>query len=154
MKGLLWKKNLFGWLTRKCYERLWLKIPYIPDDQILWRCVYNTHQIKEDGALKSGFFMNHDISVDLAILTTLEKASEARGQKEFWIRKPGLAEFSTKMVRSLNLNNDKRIDVKHAPEDDEPRNYAHSIFTDRLTRGQSRKLIKLSKFPASKTPSY
>ncbi len=154
MEGLLWKKNLFGWLTRKCYERLWLKIQYIPDNQILWRCVYNSHQIKPDGTLKSGFFMNHEISVDIAILTTIERASEARGKKEFWIKKPGLSEFLVGVVRSLNLNNDRRIDVKHDPKKENPRNYAHGIFTDKLSRAQSKRLIELLSFPAGKTPTY
>ncbi len=155
MTGLLWKKNLFGLLTRKLYEWLWSKIKYLPDEQTLWRCVYNDHQIKEDGTLKSGFLKNQDVSVDIAIFTTLEKAGQPRGQEQYWIKKPGIAEFSVKMVRSLIHINNKEIDVKHYPDDNvEPKNYAHSLFTQRLSTGESRELIKLLKFPAGKTPVY
>ena len=155
MTGLLWKKNLFGWLTREFYEWLWLKIKYLPDDQILWRCVFNEHQIKDDGTLKSGFFTGHDISVDIAILTTLEKAGQPRGQEKYWIRKPGLAEFQAKVVRSLSHINNKEIDVEHDPyNESEPKNYAHSIFTKRLSKVESRSLIRQLKFPAGKTPVY
>ena len=138
MTGLFWKENSSGWLIRKTAELIWWRIRFIPNDQILWRCVYNNHQIKPDGTLKSGFFMNQRVSTDIAILTTEEKSSKARGKAEFWIKVPGLVELNLGSVRSLSV--DKDIDVEHDPLKQNPQNYAHSVFTKQLSRGQARKL--------------
>lgn len=152
MTGLFWKQNSYGWLIRKAAELLWWGIRFIPNDQILWRCVYNNHQIKPDGTLKSGFFMNKRVSIDITILTTEDKSCKARGKVAFWIKVPGLVELYVGSVRSLL--GDNNIDVEHDPIKQKPKNYAHSIFTKQLSRGQARELVTMCRFHKERQPIF
>ncbi len=138
MKSVIWKKNLAGWLSRKIFEIFWLEIKQIPDDELIWRSVYNKHQIKDDGTLKSSFFRDRNgLSCDIAKFTTIEKARRGRGIPPRWPESSGLVQFKVLDIREQKINSD----IKHDPISDKPKNYSHCILTTTLTEGQS-KLMK------------
>lgn len=130
-------RTLLGYFVR-LYNRLtWKKLNRIDDWELLWRAVYNKHQLKPDGTLKSNFFRDKNgLSCDLASYTTIKRA--LRGVQD--PPRPlfgGLVEFSVESVRSPEIGSD----VEHKPAIlNYRRNYAHCQLTTYLTQGQSRTL--------------
>lgn len=140
MKSLIWNQNFTGWLARLIFKWCRIKIEYIPDDEILWRKVFNSEQIKPNGDLKSAFFRDtRGISCDLSRFSTIKKSMKPIGNRALWIKKPGLVKFSVQSVRSLSV--DTLVDVLH-----DPNNYAHCLFSSTLNKGQAKKLIRMSSF--------
>jgi len=138
-------------LKRIFYYLSWKKISYISNDEKLWRAVFNKHQVKDNGELKSSFFrVKKGLSCDLASYTT-KKCCKLGIRNPPWPSYSGIVEFTVQNIRSVNA------EITHAPLKKDPKensreNYAHCLIKrnppnneKELPSGDAKKLIEHSK---------
>ncbi len=137
---MLWGNGSVGSLVRRIFKILWKNIKHIPDNELLWRSVYNpTYQIKADGTLKPGFFVDKNgLSCDLARFSTIETSLRGYSSSPH-PEESGLVELAVYMLRNEQI----KSDVIHSPvkrsEEITKNNYSHCQFTTTLTPGLSKK---------------
>jgi len=144
LKRHLWAKNLIGWLIRVYYRISWKNIDSIPDDERLWRSVYNSSQVKPDGSIKPGFFKNKDgLSTDLSKFSTVEKSRRGRA-KPPWPASAGLVEFKVMDLKEVSAG---QTNVAHDPiRTTQVKNYSHTISLPGLSTAQAKEMLGRYKF--------
>ena len=108
------------------------EMPPVGDDELLWRYIHPTQitRDKQTGVWRprSGAFIDTEMSVDRASLTTLERARQNRPLHS-------IAEFAARYVRTLG---------KNVRPDQLPDNPAHAIVSPQLTKTEARQLAMRS----------
>ncbi len=127
-------------MARRLAKFSWLNLGNVPQPENIWRSVYNIHQIKPSGELKSSFFKGDGISCDIALLTTRERARLGFKPKKRPIT-AGLVELGVKDVLEVSGSG-----VSHVPliTIEREKHYSHCEFAKKLTDGQARGLVKRS----------
>jgi len=141
MRKIVWTNTFWGFCIRIIYRIFWIKIKYIPNDEILWRAVYNEKQVKKDGTLKPAFFRDKNgLSCDLARFSTIEKSRMGHKKPPRWGLHSGLVELDVSTLREIGA------DVQHKPiKKKRENNYAHCQFSSFLATDLARKLIDNSR---------
>ena len=133
----LWKRNLHGYSVRIIFRLKWKLIDKIPKSEFQWRAI-TEHYIDDEGNLKPGFFVDkRGLSSDIAIFSSKRKTRLGYGSKPRPIN-TGLAQFTGEDVSDVSEGN---VEIKHDPKK-EIVNYSHSIFSQKITEGQAKKLAK------------
>lgn len=142
----IWKTCSLRRLLKLPNKLRWKILPYVADNEVLWRRVHSRFQINDDGTLKPGFFRDiNGVSCDIAVYSTVK--SSLRGYDD--TPRPqgsGLAEFLVSAARKIAVV-PNTIDVNHDPQKypNGKRNYAHSLLVKnagQLTTGESKKLTR------------
>lgn len=142
---MLWSRTFVGYFLRWRLRKRWIKIPWLPDELVLWRSIQPDYIYRKDGKIKPSYFRDNrgGLSCDIALLSDAESSRRGYANPPAWDQsKAGLAEFTVRSVRTCAPAGGG-ADVEHHPENT-PRlvNYAHAQFTRPLTSDEERSMAK------------